>query len=508
MLRDFRGKYSPSIFTSMTKRIKHLSILIALSLAGILCLQGYLLYQDFQTKKVEYLQDVNSILELTAEDMNDLRRTKISELYRKDLLDTNITRLEYDLDREEGPQISMIDVLTNSKELSLRISADNIHPDSLTREYLFNRLYESLFGFRNGGLIAYSVGSAIGERAMSYRDTLAIDLGEFKRRLDERLGSRSITTNYKTVVLHRDSSFVAPSEQTIVSKRYNFEHKGTKNQVLLYFDNPTFNILQRSTLILFTCLVVFIITVWSFYRLIQTIRKQRRISEIKDDFIDGMTHELLTPISTLKIALESLEKMDNLTNTTRSKEYFDVSGQALDRINDIVQNVLYSSLHDGGDVKLEFEKINLNDLLEGLIDYHKNRTEGDLELSLQKLENPWITSDRQHLTNVIHNLLDNAIKYSDSKPVKVSVVAKRFANEVSIVVNDNGIGIPENEQNKIFEKFYRGNHFQKNINGLGIGLYYVKNILNRLNGRIELLSSSQLGSTFRVSLNTNKTDHG
>ncbi|MBO6762538.1 MAG: HAMP domain-containing histidine kinase, partial [Roseivirga sp.] len=298
------------------------------------------------------------------------------------------------------------------------------------------------------------------------------------------------------------------SEQTIVSKRYNFEHKGTKNQVLLYFDNPTFNILQRSTLILFTCLVVFIITVWSFYRLIQTIRKQRRISEIKDDFIDGMTHELLTPISTLKIALESLEKMDNLTNTTRSKEYFDVSGQALDRINDIVQNVLYSSLHDGGNVKLEFEKINLNDLLEGLLDYHKNRTEGDLELSLQKLENPWITSDRQHLTNVIHNLLDNAIKYSDSKPVKVSVVAKRFANEVSIVVNDNGIGIPENEQNKIFEKFYRGNHFQKNINGLGIGLYYVKNILNRLNGRIELLSSSQLGSSFRVSLNTNKTDHG
>ena len=106
------------------------------------------------------------------------------------------------------------------------------------------------------------------------------------------------------------------------------------------------------------------------------------------------------------------------------------------------------------------------------------------------------------LKRLITNLLDNAIKYSSSDPIKISIVAKRFENEISVVFNDNGRGIPEEHQSRIFDKFYRVPDLSEGINGLGIGLYYVKTILKSLKGKIELLNTSAEGSSFRISLST------
>lgn len=483
----------------MTKRFKQLSILIALSLIGLLGLQAYFVYSDYQANKKEFSADVNVALEVATNQANEHRKKQIGDLYKRDLKDTNIVRLEYDLDSPEGIKLELIDVATNSKEVSITMGREEV-PDSLIKQYVFDRLTKWTYADDDHGYIVLS--SVIGDRLYSYMDTLSVDMDLFRSSLNEELLSRSVSSKYEMVIAHKDSSYLLSEQMEIVSGRFKLDHKGRNQEVLIYFEGPFFDILKRSSSILMTCFGVMLITAVSFYLLIQTIREQKRLSGLKDDFIDGMTHELLTPISTMKIALESMGKPEIAENSEKSQKYLHVSKLELDRINDIVQNVLYSSLHNSQNINLKFEKLNLNELMENLINYHKARTERELEIELIKLEEPLITSDKQHITNVIHNLLDNAIKYADSEPVKISIVAKRFDKEVSIVVNDNGRGIPYEDQEKIFGKFYRVPDQRQNVKGLGIGLYYVKSILIKLNGDIELLSSSNKGSSFRISLST------
>ena len=456
------------------------------------------MYRDFHLQKSDFITDVNTMLEITAKEMNELRKDEAARLYRSDLLDTNLVRIEYDLNNENGPMVSLIDAKTNNPELSVVVTNKNM--DSITQEYLFDRLEFTVFRIDANNSRYY--GSFIGERASSYYDTLSINIDLFEEKLNQRLSNRSIRPDYKTVVLPSDSNFVATSDKGIVSSRYKFHDGGFRNDVLVYFEDPELNILQRSIFILLSCFIVLVITAVSFYLLVRSIQKEKKLGELKDDFIDGMTHELLTPISTLKLALESLEKSEAFDESGRSKNYLKVSKMELSRINDIVQNVLYSSLHQQNELKLSIERVNLNELIDSLINYHKTRTQAHLEISFKGLEDPYVTSDAQHLTNVFHNLLDNAIKYASSERIQVDIVARRFEEEVSIVFNDNGRGIADEFQANIFEKFYRIPSENQEVNGLGIGLHYVRTILENLNGKIELLHSSDKGSSFRVSLST------
>ena len=464
---------------------------------SLLGLQGYFLYSDFQTKKEDFKSDVNSILDLTSSEMNVERRKRIGQLYKRDLTDTSLVLLQFDFTDSLTLELNVIDANTGGSKMSIRVQRDKVPSDSLSKEYLLNSLIQSTF---YDGFTVFS--GAFGERISSYVDTLSIDMKLFRNELNRRLLDKAVSPNYEMVFLHRDSTFVVPSHADVISNRYKVNHRGEKQEVLIYFNDPFLDILKRSRSVLIICLGVFVIIIISFNFFVETIRKQRKLSELKDDFIDGMTHELLTPISTLKLALESLEKSEVLVESGKSKNYLEVSKMELNRINDIVQNVLYSSLHQQKELKLNIEKVNLNELIEALINYHKTRSHADLEISFNGLENPYVTSDAQHLTNVFHNLLDNAIKYSGSETIRIDIVAKRFENEISIEVNDNGKGIADEYQTKIFDKFYRVPFENDGVNGLGIGLHYVRTILASLNGKIELLHSSDKGSSFRVSLNT------
>lgn len=498
MLRDSLPPNAASIFTIMTKRIIYLTLLIVSSLIGVLGLQGYFLYSDFQEKSSEFENDINWALETALPEMEKERSILLSKLFKKDIQDSTLIKMErWDGDGEfEGLRF----LNPKNGDVVLTYRTETAVHGTKTTEELMEMLYSPM-GDDGDMEVVFSLTEEIDARRAERRDTTSIDQVKFRARLTELLGDRSISADYEIRFIHEDSIYLADIEPGIASRRKEASYTEPGYEVMLVFSKPFFNILQRSSALLIASAAVVLLIVVSFVMLMRTINKQRKLSDLKDDFVDNMTHELLTPIATLKIALESLEKPDVQMNADKSQKYLGVSKKELGRVNDIVHNVLYTSLHDQGKVVLNKEEVNLNKLLADLVSYHQNRSDEAVEFEVAWLDDPIIHTDKQQLTNVIHNLIDNAIKYASTEPVKIKIDFKERTGSLDLVISDNGRGIRPEHQDKIFNKFHRAIDTEnESIKGLGVGLYYVKSVLTAMGGSIQLLNSSMNGSSFKVSL--------
>lgn len=245
----------------------------------------------------------------------------------------------------------------------------------------------------------------------------------------------------------------------------------------------------------FTLIILFV-----FMYTIQVIIRQKKISDIKSDFINNMTHEFKTPIATISLAADSLknpkvvadpEKMDYFTRIIREENK---------RMNAQVEHVLQMAQIEKGELSLRKEDVNLHDIILQAVDLIKLQVEsreGMLSAELNST-NPVVKADTLHLSNVIFNLLDNANKYSPGKPAIV-ITTEDSDHGVLIKVKDSGMGMSRDTMKKIFEKFYRvptGNIH--NIKGFGLGLSYVKAIVEQHDGWIDVKSEPGKGSTFEV----------
>ncbi|MEA3443242.1 MAG: HAMP domain-containing sensor histidine kinase, partial [Bacteroidota bacterium] len=230
------------------------------------------------------------------------------------------------------------------------------------------------------------------------------------------------------------------------------------------------------------------------------IIRQKKLSEMKNDFINNMTHELKTPISTLSLAGQMLKdgNMDN--NRQMVSHISNIIEDETKRLGYQVEKVLQVALFEKGKLKFDFVTVEINAILlkvKNSFDLHIQKKEGSIVLDLDK-KSTLIKADEIHLTNVVFNLLDNAIKYCSETPhIKLSTQA--LQNGVSIGVIDNGIGIAKEYQQKIFENFFRvstGNIH--NVKGFGLGLSYVKKIVDEHQGTIKVESKPGSGTTFTL----------
>jgi two-component system phosphate regulon sensor histidine kinase PhoR len=232
------------------------------------------------------------------------------------------------------------------------------------------------------------------------------------------------------------------------------------------------------------------------------ILRQKKLSLIKNDFINNMTHELKTPISTISLASQML-KDTSVAHTPKTIEH--VSGVIFDeskRLSYQVEKVLQMAVFNEGRLKLKMSEINLNDVAGTVASNFQIRvTSQHGELNTRFAANhPLIKGDEVHITNVLFNLLDNAVKYSTEKP-EIEFSTENKNGWVVVAVKDNGIGIPKEHQKQIFERFYRvptGN--VHNVKGFGLGLSYVKRIIDAHNGQIKVDSSPGKGTRFRIYL--------
>lgn len=270
----------------------------------------------------------------------------------------------------------------------------------------------------------------------------------------------------------------------------------------IWFPNQDSYLLKTLWPLLFSSAVFMLTVILAFGFTISTILRQKKVSEIKNDFINNMTHELKTPISTISLACEALADPVMSRSQARVGHYVSMIRDENKRLGVLVENVLRSAVLDRKEISLERDSVDMHQVIITAIhniELQAQQKGGKIgtELSANQAV---IKGDKIHLTNVIYNLLDNAIKYSNENP-DIKVSSSTEDSTVIIQVIDNGIGIKKDDQQRIFDKLYRvstGN--VHNIKGFGLGLSYVKMIIEKHHGTVSVQSDFGKGSIFTIQL--------
>jgi two-component system, OmpR family, phosphate regulon sensor histidine kinase PhoR len=249
--------------------------------------------------------------------------------------------------------------------------------------------------------------------------------------------------------------------------------------------------------ILFTLIIT-----TAFFITIRTLLKQKKLSEIKSDFINNMTHEFKTPLATISLAVDAL-KNDKVKGNEEKTNYFtSIIKEENKRMNKQVETILQAALLDKQEVQLNLKKLPAHDLITSALNNITLQVEekgGMLDVKLAA-QNDLILADEVHFTNLINNLLDNAVKYSKEN-LAIKLSTENSGNQIKIKIEDNGIGMNKETVNRIFEKFYRAHTGNvHNVKGFGLGLSYVKTMVQAHHGNIKADSVLGKGSTFIITI--------
>jgi two-component system, OmpR family, phosphate regulon sensor histidine kinase PhoR len=280
----------------------------------------------------------------------------------------------------------------------------------------------------------------------------------------------------------------------------------SKQEDPCYYLNVTFNdspktLMQEMWFWVFAsvcCLLVFVFFAYSLYALL----KEKRLSDMKKDFINNMTHELKTPIANIAVASEMLKNPPLSMSIEKMKHYADIIQKENKRLEEQVERVLTMAFLEDNHFDLKREKIDINALLEGILTNFSPRVtkrNGHIQFE-NKAAKPIIEADKLHLTNVIFSLLDNADKYSPDKPM-ITLETKNTPHGLRLTISDKGIGIVKDAQKMVFDKFYRVQTGDiHDVKGFGLGLTYAKMIVEAHGGLIQVDSQPFQGSRFSIDL--------
>ncbi|MBN2728975.1 MAG: HAMP domain-containing histidine kinase [Bacteroidales bacterium] len=335
---------------------------------------------------------------------------------------------------------------------------------------------------------------------------------DFDSILDREFGNNNLKCNVEYAFIFEDS-IIFKSKNEITDSSYKsseFVHKlycgifSTGLTLHIIADCPLLStgadnhldgwlVLGVISMLLITIILIF------FIRL---IRKIQKTSKERIKVINNMAHEFKTPISSINLASEMLAKEEVSKDTARVKRYADLISFENTRLKFLGDQILQIAMLEEQQISLNFSSLDANEVIKTYVEnYMEVRLElrGRINLQLEA-NNPFIQADKGHFENVIKNLIENAIKYG-GEDVLIVVSTGNIGQNLLIIVSDNGVGIPKSYHKKIFERFYRiidGN--QHDIKGFGIGLYYIRSILNKMNGKISLDSSPGKGAKFTITI--------
>lgn len=413
---------------------------------------------------------------------------------KKGNIDLKPLEMQFDLEREKDEGIYMGDL--------------EVGVDSVLRNRLLNKTV--LISDIVKSLMEVNLNDRIQDRI----NPLVLD-----SLLHQAFLNKGITTDFEFGVFDLRGSLVFSNcknnEYTIQTEEYTTrlfpdDIIQEANFLNVHFPNKTGFLLKSMGAMLTTSIIFVLAIIATFFYAVNAIIRQKKLSEIKNDFINNMTHELKTPISTISLACEALSDKEITASHGMLKRYVGMIKEENDRLGMQVENVLQSALWDKGDFALNKEPIDVHDMLLQVvnqIEIQVKEKQGIIETDL-KAKNPIIKGDKVHLANVFYNLLDNANKYSPKEP-EIKITSEALRNGILISISDKGIGISRENQKKIFEKLYRvptGNIHD--VKGFGLGLSYVKKIIDRHFGEVSVESTLGKGSMFKIFLPINPNDHG
>ena len=267
----------------------------------------------------------------------------------------------------------------------------------------------------------------------------------------------------------------------------------------LYFKNPNRQVLSQMAGMLSTSAVIFIVLIYIFVYLLNTIRKLQTEEELKTNFTNNMTHELKTPIAVSYAAVDALLIANQPASGERQKKYLNIAKEQMNHLSGLVEQILSMSRKNNNRIEMKLERINLEDIISGLTEKLSLLSGKKIEVETQ-LDSPIVVADKLHLANILNNLMENGMKYSGDS-VRLVVSSWKDENMLVVSVEDNGIGMEQKYLEKLFDKFYRiptGNRY--NVKGFGLGLFYVKEMTEKHGGTVEVKSQLGKGSVFTIKI--------
>jgi two-component system phosphate regulon sensor histidine kinase PhoR len=323
--------------------------------------------------------------------------------------------------------------------------------------------------------------------------------------LKNNLQNQGIDSNFKYRVEDINGVFMMGNNKKL--KEHDFQYKTTLFQndmfgkggyLFVKLDNNNYSLFAEFWKPLLLSILFTLLILICLFLLIQIIYDQRKLSQLKTDFINNMTHELKTPVATISMASEMMKNSEIHKDETRFKKYANIIFDENKRLGHHIEAVLNISQLERKELNLDFKTHDFHQIIEDVIERNSlklNAVMAELKLSLNA-NNHEILCDKMHMNNVVNNLIDNAIKYSPNG-VKIEIKTYNKDNSVFLEIIDQGLGISKENINKIFQKFYRveGGNIQ-NIKGFGLGLSYVKFMVEAHQGNINVHSKLNEGTTF------------
>jgi two-component system, OmpR family, phosphate regulon sensor histidine kinase PhoR len=463
--------------------------LVTLATIGLMIIQVYWIRDAVKVKQAGFFRDVNQAILKVVYELDQMRlhdrviKQRKAYQHNKNIYDSF----------DSLNQILMISMgnLNNPVDIDRIIRNTNLANKAL-EELTFN------YAEQEPGSFLYSkkelIDSLISRELRDKRITTAYEYGIYSPLTNSMIVQKS--GQYPEELLNESYAF----NLTPLGSLYTYP-----NKLLIYFPHEQSFIVRQLWTLLFVSVLLFIVIIGSFSFSMFIINRQKRLSEMKNDFINNMTHEFKTPISTIALACEALKDKDIQKSELIYNNYISVINEENSRLGTMAEQILQTAVIDKGQLNLKQEHLNMHEVIETAVNSKRFAAQekgGDIELQF-KASRPEFVGDRIHLTNVIINLLDNAIKYNLKQP-KIVVNTINNGSSLLIRVQDNGIGISASNQKKIFDKLFRvptGN--VHDFKGFGLGLNYVKATTEMHKGTVIVDSEPGKGSTFTIKLPNN-----
>lgn len=492
--------------------------LMSVALLGVVVMQAYWINQSIKLSEEQFNKNVYSALNSVVS------KLELAEIYANT---SNILPSIHNIPSKKRQHI-----IEDNNIISEFSFIQNIPPDSFLvfeEDAYFEdhgtncNCHDCRKNRIDGSLDIYyrHITKAFAQRSTCNKPILQrIDLNHLDGLMKEELVQQGVDINYYYgIYSDRRKSFVVTNNHvtknkthgTTIQKASLQDLVNSKYKVRLFpsdIDIPGFIVMHfpgkvgymwRSVMpmligsILFSGIILF-----CFAYTIQVIFEQKKLSEIKNDFINNMTHEFKTPIATISLAADSISSPMLLNKPDKIQRFANIIKAENRRMNKQVEKVLQMALIDKRDFTLNLKPINIHEVIEkavGNISLQVEKKDGQIVKDLGA-KNPIIEADETHISNVIHNLLDNANKYSPERP-QISVHTRNVSSGIQVMVKDEGIGMSKEARKHIFDKFYRvhtGN--RHDVKGFGLGLSYVKAILTEHKAAINVKSELGKGSRF------------
>jgi|TARA_B110000259_G_scaffold34831_1_gene38888 two-component system phosphate regulon sensor histidine kinase PhoR len=507
---------------------------MSISLIGIIAVQLYWINNALESKKAQFKNDVQKSLGAATEKVNEREHVEF-EKKLKSFLDVKGFADKAEL---KSFLIEQIDTVTKEKitvgstflEENFKLPADFLDNDSIIVKRIYGKKDFSISTsyntpdnlFSNIDVKKYSFIKRYTDLEKSYMEDAFLSSKSLKPihdRISNNVLNRTIKEELVKKNIHLDFKYGVYSVDGLATKLksgyYTINTKESFEYPLFrdaqgnasYYLNVTFpreneHILSGiSNILLLSLFFIFIIIIAFSSSLYQLIR-QKKIAEIKTDFINNMTHEFKTPIATINLALDSIKNPKILGDDAKVLRYVEMIREENKRMHSQVENVLRISRLEKNQIDLNTETIDLHDTIEDAITHVSLLSEdrgGKIEIHLEALESE-LPGNQFHLTNVVVNMLENAIKYSKGAP-KIEVSTESTSKFFIFKIKDSGIGMNKAVQKQVFNKFYReqkGNIHD--VKGHGLGLAYVKEIVEKHHGTVFVESEKGKGSIFTVKL--------